>query len=108
MSILSRPEFHNEEAAYAYVEARVWLQHQSSLELIIVSVQAGRLKALQPAIYENCSAAKLRVTNCKTSCLATTEPDLARLARTETERRSEPETGLARSLRGSHGGGKAL
>lgn len=24
MSILSRPEFHNEEAAYAYVEARVW------------------------------------------------------------------------------------
>jgi transposase-like protein len=25
MSILSRPEFHNEEAAYAYVEARVWV-----------------------------------------------------------------------------------
>jgi len=24
MSILSRPEFHNEEAAYAYVEARIW------------------------------------------------------------------------------------
>lgn len=24
MSVLSRPEFHNEEAAYAYVEARVW------------------------------------------------------------------------------------
>ncbi|MGB6228690.1 MAG: IS1595 family transposase [Litorimonas sp.] len=24
MSILSRPEFHNEEAAYAYVEARLW------------------------------------------------------------------------------------
>jgi transposase-like protein len=24
VSILSRPEFHNEEAAYAYVEARVW------------------------------------------------------------------------------------
>ena len=24
MSILSRPEFHNEEVAYAYVEARVW------------------------------------------------------------------------------------
>lgn len=24
MSILSRPEFHNEETAYAYVEARVW------------------------------------------------------------------------------------
>lgn len=24
MSILSRPEFHNEEAAYAYVESRVW------------------------------------------------------------------------------------
>ena len=26
MSILSRPEFHNEEAAYAYVEARIWLR----------------------------------------------------------------------------------
>ena len=26
MSVLSRPEFHNEEAAYAYVEARIW-QH---------------------------------------------------------------------------------
>lgn len=25
VSILSRPEFHNEEAAYAYVEARVWV-----------------------------------------------------------------------------------
>jgi transposase-like protein len=24
MSVLSRPEFHNEEAAYAYVEARIW------------------------------------------------------------------------------------
>ena len=24
MSILSHPEFHNEEAAYAYVEARIW------------------------------------------------------------------------------------
>lgn len=24
MSVLSRPEFHNEEAAYAYVEARLW------------------------------------------------------------------------------------
>jgi transposase-like protein len=24
MSILSRPEFHNEEAAYSYVEARIW------------------------------------------------------------------------------------
>ena len=24
MSVLSRPEFHNEDAAYAYVEARVW------------------------------------------------------------------------------------
>lgn len=24
MSILSRPEFHNEEAAYAYIEARLW------------------------------------------------------------------------------------
>ncbi len=24
MSVLSRPEFHNEEAAYAYVEARSW------------------------------------------------------------------------------------
>lgn len=24
MSMLSRPEFHNEEAAYAYVEARIW------------------------------------------------------------------------------------
>lgn len=26
MSILSRPEFHNEEAAYAYIEARLWPQ----------------------------------------------------------------------------------
>ena len=24
MSVLSRPEFHNEDAAYAYVEARIW------------------------------------------------------------------------------------
>lgn len=24
MSVLSRPEFHNEEAAYAYIEARIW------------------------------------------------------------------------------------
>ncbi len=24
MSVLSRPEFHKEEAAYAYVEARIW------------------------------------------------------------------------------------
>ena len=24
MSILSRPEFHDEEAAYAYVEKRIW------------------------------------------------------------------------------------
>ena len=24
MSVLSRPEFHDEEAAYAYVEARIW------------------------------------------------------------------------------------
>ena len=24
MSILSRPEFHDEEAAYAYIEARLW------------------------------------------------------------------------------------
>src|SRR5690606_27063244 len=37
-----------------------------------------------------------------------TEPNLARFARTETECRSEPGTGLARILRGSHGGGKAV
>lgn len=37
-----------------------------------------------------------------------TEPKSAGFARTETERRSEPGTGLARSLRGSDGGGKVL
>lgn len=37
-----------------------------------------------------------------------TEPKTATFARTETERHSEPGTGLACSLGGSHGGGKAL
>lgn len=37
-----------------------------------------------------------------------TEPISARFARTETESRSEPRTGLRRSLRRSDGGGKAL
>jgi len=53
MSILSRPEFHNEEAAYAYVEARVWANGRACPHCGVVD-KSGKLggKSTRVGVYK--------------------------------------------------------
>ena len=53
MSVLSRPEFHDEEAAYAYVEARIWANGRACPHCGVVD-KSGKLggKSTRVGVYK--------------------------------------------------------
>ena len=53
MSVLSRPEFHDEEAAYAYVEARIWVNGRVCPHCGVVE-KSGKLggKSTRAGVYK--------------------------------------------------------